>query len=382
MSNTLTNLIPMLYTAADRVSRELTGFIPAVTLNSEAAAAAVGQTVTYPITGAAVIGNVTAAATGPDPADQTDGNDSMTITKSRSGTFYYTGEEQLGLGGLYDRLITDKFTQQMRALTNEIEADLAALQAYASRGYAAHATTPVVPFASDLSESAQVLKILKDNGCGSSDLQLVINTTAGAKLRTLGQLTKVSEAGSDGILRQGVLLDMHGFAIRESAKIVSTTAVGNNTGTYAANGAHAVGATTITVKTGSGTILAGDVITFSSDTTLKYVVKTGVNNGTTIVLNAPGLMKALAGDETVAIVGTCARNVAFDRSAIHLLTRTPAMPAGGDSADDVMNITDPQSGLVFQVAMYRQRRRIAYEVGIAWGVKAAKEADIALLLGQ
>lgn len=213
-----------------------------------------------------------------------------------------------------------------------------------------------------------------------SDLRVVLNTTAGANL--LGKQSTSSVDFSGDLLRQGVLLNLFGAQVRESAQIVKTSAVGNNTGTYAADGAHAVGATTITLKTGSGTLLAGDVITFSSDTSIKYVVKTGVNNGTSIVLRSPGLVKALAGNETVAVVGTCARNMVFSQSAIHLVTRTPAMPMGGDAADDVMNITDPVSGLTFQVAMYRQRRRVAYEVGIAWGVKAVKAAHIGLLLGQ
>jgi hypothetical protein len=73
--------------------------------------------------------------------------------------------------------------------------------------------------------------------------------------------------------------------------------------------------------------------------------------------------------------------MAFSRSAIHALIRQPAMPAGGDAADDVTAVTDPRSGITFQVAMYRQRRRVAFEVGLAWGVKAVKSDHMALLLG-
>lgn len=382
MGNTLTNLIPDLYNAADTISRELTGFIPSVYLNATADQAAKDQSIVYPIVGANTASDIAAAATGPDPADRATGNATMSISKSRGVTFYRTGEETMGLGSMGKTLLQLEFEQAMRTLVNEVESDLAALHLSASRAYAAHATTPASLFASNLGEVAQVRKILADNGAPTSDMQLIMNTSAGAALRTLANLSSANAAGIPGMINQGVLIDIHGMKLRESAQVKYVSTVGNNTGGYLANGAHAAGATTITLKTGTGTILAGDVITFGTNTADKYVVATGCAAAGDIVIAAPGLRSAIADGAAVAVVGACARNMAFDRNAIHLLTRVPAMPEGGDAADDVMAITDPQSGITFQVAMYRQRRRIAYEVGLAWGVKAVKTAHIGLLLGQ
>ena len=44
-------------------------------------------------------------------------------------------------------------------------------------------------------------------------------------------------------------------------------------------------------------------------------------------------------------------------------------------------VTDEMSGLAFQVAMYKEYRRVRYEIGLAWGVKTIKPEFLALLLG-
>lgn len=383
MANTLTGLIPTLYDAVDVVSRELTGFIPAVARNTEATMAAVDQTIRVPVTPAVTASDVTPGVTAPNNGDQTIGYVDMKVTKSRYVPIRWNGEEQLGFGrnGQLNTVLRDQLAQAFRTLANEIEADIGALAVSASRAYGTGGTTP---FASDLSDPANMLKILMDNGAPRGDLQLVLNTTAGAKLRTLAQLTKANEAASDATLRRGVLLDLHGFMIRESAGVLNfTKGTGASATTNAAG--YAVGATTITLASaGTGEIKAGDVITFAGDTN-KYVVKTGdadVFGGGTIVLQEPGLRQAIPAAATNITVGNSyAGNLAFDRNAIQLLARVPAMPQGGDMADDVTIVTDPVSGLSFQVAVYRQYRQVKFEIGAAWGVQMVAPRHSAILLG-
>lgn len=384
MANTLTNLIPLIHRSVDIVSRELTGLIPAVTLNATAEQAALNQSIIYPVVPSYAAADIVAAATGPDPSDSAIGNNSMTVSKSRSVTFHWTGEEQKSLSTLYETLLRNQFAQAMRTLTNEVEADLAALYVGASRAYGTAGTAPFGT-AGDYTQASNVLKILLDNGAPNSDLQLVINTAAGANLRGKQGGRGVDLEGTDALLRQGVLQDIHGFMIRESAQIKDHTK-GTGASSTTNNAGYAVGSTTLTLASaGTGTILAGDVVTFAGDTANLYVVTTGdsdVSDGGSIVLGKPGIRVVMsAATKAITVGNSYAANLAFSRSAIHALIRQPAMPEGGDAADDVLSVTDPNSGITFQVAMYRQRRRIAYEVGLAWGVKLVKPEHVAILLG-
>ena len=378
MANTLTSLIPDLYEAMDVVSREMVGLIPAVSRDHTIARAAVGQNVRSFVAPASTASDITPGVTPPNDGDQTLGNVLMTITKARRVPIRWNGEEELGVnngGPGVGAIRTNQIAQAMRTLVNEIEADLTALYAKASRSYG---TPGTAPFGTDLSATAQVRKILSDNGAPLSDLQMVFDTTAGAAMRTLTQLNRVNEAGDTTLLRQGVLLDIHGMALRESAQIKQPT---KGTGaSYVTSGISAVGATSILLVTGTGTVLAGDSVTFAGDTN-KYVVATGVAAPGTLVIAAPGLVNAVASGVAMTVGATARQNMAFARTAIALATRLPALPSGGDLAVDRTTITDPKSGLAFEVAMYPQYRQMQYEISAAWGGQVFKSEHLAILLG-
>jgi P22 coat protein - gene protein 5 len=378
MANTLTGLIPTIYRAADTVARELIGFIPAVYKDSDVEQVAKDQNITYPIVAAQTAGDITPAATGPNPSGQTVTTGTMTISKSRSVAFPWNGEEQASIRQVYAQTLEAQFAQSMRTLCNEIETDLfIAAKAGASRAYGTAGTTPF-PTVNVLTDFAETKLILDENGAPSTDRHLVLSGAAATKILSVqASLFKVNEAGSDSMLRTGSLGRVEGFDLHQSSQIVSHT---KGTGaSYVFNGSHAVGVTTIAADTGTGTLLAGDVLAFEDDTR-KYVANSALGSGS-FTIGGPGLRQAQVDAKTITIGNNYTGNWAFERNALHLITRLPKMPDGGDSADDVIEITDPLSGLSFQVVLYRQYRQVSYEVGIAWGTKAVKSNFIALLLG-
>jgi len=378
MANTLTNLVPDLYAALDVVSRELVGMIPAVTMDARVDRAAEGQSVRVPVVPTNTSSSITPAMGVPAAADQTIDNVAIVINKAKAVPFSWEGNEQVGLnsGVGYGNIRVNQIAQAMRTLVNEIEADLCGLHSTMSRAYGTAGTTPFST-AGDFTDATQALKILKDNGAPVQDNQLVVNTSAGAIF--LGKQSNASVAFEPTILNQGVFQTLSGMSVRESGQVVSFTK-GTGASYLVNNGAgYAVGATSIAVDTGSGTVLAGDIVTFAGDTN-QYVVATALSGGT-LVLAAPGLRKALADNAAMTVVNSSARNLAFNRSAIVLATRLPQRPQEGDMAIDVMTIQDPRSGVAFEVSIYPGYRKIRYEIALAWGVKNIKPEHTALLLG-
>lgn len=389
MANTLTSLIPTLYEALDVVSREMIGFIPAVSRNSSAERAAMNESILVPITPAISLIDNTPAVTSPDAGDQTIGNTQIMITKSKSAPVRWNGEQQLGMknAGTYDSVLGQQFQQAFRVLTNAMEADLfAAAYQGASRAYGTAGTAPFGT-AADLSDAAQLRKILDDNGAPQSDLHLVLGSNAVVNLRGKQTiLLKANEGSGDAFRRTGAISEvpLDGFMLHNSNAIQPV--VKGTGASYVTSGSTAVGVNSIALVTGTGTVLPGDVVTFAADANNKYVVNTGVAAPGTITIGSPGARVTIATANAMTVGGNYTPNVGFHRSAIQLVTRAPARPTAPngqpmDAADDVIVLTDPVSGISFEVAVYRQFKQMLFLVGAAWGCAAIKPDNIAVLIG-
>ena len=379
MTNVLTDLAADIYTAADIVGRELTGASSSVLRNASSERAAIGDPIRSFFTQQATAITPTPSMSIPEGTDQTVDNKTLTITNDRAVQIPWTGEDirHVNNGSGFESIYGDQIRQAMRAIANEIEADVLT-EGYknASRAVGTAGTTP---FGSDFDVVAEARQILVDNGTPTDNqISMVLNTLAGTKLRNLAQLQRVNESGGGELLRQGALLDLQGIMLKESAGVQSHT---KGTGTdYDTNGALAVGATVITADSGNGTVVPGDVVTFAGDAVNKYVVVKELAGGS-FEIASPGLRVAIADNADIVVGNNYTGNIVFHRNAIELVMRAPAMPAGGDTADDEMMVQDPNSGLVFAIRSYKGYRKAMFEVAAVWGQKAWKPDFIAAIQG-
>tara|TARA_R110000796_G_scaffold64465_2_gene149419 strand:+ start:17474 stop:18613 length:1140 start_codon:yes stop_codon:yes gene_type:complete len=379
MANVLTDLAGDIYKAVDVVGRELTGTIAGSTINSNGSErVAVGDTVRSSFTRPAQEVDVAPSMTIPEGTDQTVDNKTATITKSKAVQIPWTGEDirSVNNGMGYETIYGDQLAQAMRRLANLVEIDANyELARNASRAVGTAGTTPFGANQNVINEARQ---ILVDNGAPNDGrMSLVMNTTAGTAFRNLSNLYKVNEAGSDSLLRQGILQDISGILMRETGQPYQHVA-GTGSG-YLVNGALAIDATSIVSDTGSGTILAGDVVTFAGDAR-KYVVGTALSGGT-FILNETGLRTGIANNASISLGAGYSSNVLFHQAAHEIIMRPPAVPNGSDAAIDSMTVQDPFSGLVFDVRVYVGYRKTMVEVALAWGVKAWMPKYIAQVLG-
>jgi hypothetical protein len=300
----------------------------------------------------------------------------VTITANKMVSWNMTGEQLLSLeNGSNDReWVRQMIAQGMRALRNQAEvACVSAIKDGASRAVGTAGTNP---FASDINIIADARKVLLDNGAPMADLQLCIDSTAGTAARKLGIVQQAYQAGSEQERRSGDLLRQFGFAIRESAGISLHT---KGTGAaYVTSGATAAGVTDVALVTGTGTVQAGDVVTFAADTSNKYVVGTGVSAPGTISLNRPGARIVIPTGNAMTVGNSYTPNLAFERSSVVGIMRPPMLP---DNPLMQRTLISDANGMTYLLVQIAGDGMTTWRLHLAYGFQVVQPAFVSLVLG-
>jgi len=376
MPNSLTPLAPTLFAAAQEVSQEPSALLDSIAVDFADQGVAIGDKVKVTIAPSRSTKDYTPAMTPSAGDDAAATALEVAITANKMVDWHLTGEQMRSLenGNNYEEWLRQMMAQGMRALRNMAEADLAlAIKVGASRALGTPGTTP---FASNIDDIAALFKLLKDNGAPMADLALVMDTAAGFNLRKLGIIQQAYQAGNDEERRSGNFLKQFGFALKESAGIgLHTKGTGAS---YVTDGAHALAATSVLLKTGTGTILPGDVVSFAGDTANKFVVNSGIAAPGSIVLGRPGLRKAIADANALTVGNGYTANLAFERNAVVGVVRPPLIPS--NPTIEQLPVSDSK-GLTYLLAKVVGDGMVTFRLHLAWGFKVGQSEHVAVLMG-
>lgn len=259
--------------------------------------------------------------------------------------------------------------EAVKALANGIEDYLWSL-ATAFYGFAG--TSGVTPFATDLSAYLDARKFANNQLMDMDPRYVVINADAEANALGLRAFQDASFRGdTDGIVNGQIGRKLGALWIMSQR--VPTHVAGTGTGYLVNNGpGYAIGTVTITVNTGTGTLLAGDIISFAGHTQTYTVVST-VGGGTVTSITfaasnvSPGLVAAIANAEAITKRATFVQNLIIHRDAIAFamapLMDTIQVPGATLQAVAV----DEVSGLSLRLEVSRQHRQVQWSFDALYG---------------
>ena len=347
MANNLSAMLAVLTARGRIVPRESVGVVQSINFQPGLQAVGKGQSVRVGIVPRASVTAFTPTFS-PSDNDTTTTAKTLTLDQSAQAAFDWEDEEQRALdagdAGVADYL-AQQIQQCLRAMLAQEEAYFHGI-AYkgASRAASLAGASAMI---TTLADANALARILDENGVADGNRSLVLSHVGVENLRNQVTLTNISSVpgGIADRLNMGVLAEISGFAVRKSSYLTAHTA-GTGSG-YLINsgGGLAAGTTTIPVDTGSGTLLAGDIVLIGG---VKYVVATALSGGS-FTIAEPGLVAAVADNATVTRQAAFTPILAMDRLAVSGAHR-PALVSPGGIVEAVETLTDAESGMAFTMA--------------------------------
>lgn len=372
MSNDLSKLAPKLLAQGLMALRGACQMPRLVNYDYSNMAAEKGQTIDVPIPSAITAVAVTPANTPPSTADVVPTQVQVPLDQWYEAPFYLSDKDVLES---FNGTIPMQASEAVKALANNVNDYLFGL-GKAFYGYTGTAGT--TPMASDTTAIIAARKLLNKQLCPKQDRRFVLDPDAEANALGLAAFQYINQGGGS-VMQQGELGQRLGFMFASDERVPTwtpgtiTTGLAAKAATAQAIGLKAVVCTTAGA-TGACNLKEGDIVTFAGDTQTYVLTAAAVQAtaATDVTLNIyPGLAKALAGGEAVAVKAAHVMNLAFHRDAITFATR-PLVSVGQGLGNIITSATDPVSGLSLRLEISREHKRTRYSYDILYGGVATR----------
>lgn len=383
MPNILDDVMPKILSGALQSLRETCIMPRLVNGDYSQDAAEKGDSINVPIPTAIAARDVVPAAVPPDPDDLILNTTPIPLNNWKEAPFYLTDKDQRDI---MDGVVPMQVAEAGKSIANAIDLSILNLYKYA---YLYTGTAGTTPFGTNTVEAQNARKLLNQVACPPQDRRMVLDVDADANASGLPQFQSADRAGSTLTIVEGMIGRKLGFDWYYDQLMPShtpTRTVGAPTGYLVNQATHDVGSKEITLDTGTGDIVEGDLFTVAGDDQT-YVVR--AVNGTTIqylpaakAVDVAGTTTAFADNATITFVPDHAVNLAFHRDSIGLAVRSlqeseMELALGGRS----MVLIDPVSQIPLRLEVVREHKRVRWSVDCLWGVGAVRPDCMARIIG-
>lgn len=386
MPNTVTQILPVLFSQGLLALREACVLPRLVNLDFDPAPANTGDTVNVMLPTAQTATDVTPGPTPVTPPDIAPVRVPITLNQWKKAGFHLTDKQRAEIA---NGLEVAQVSEAIRALANAVNASIFALY---TKVYGMHGTAGTTPFGgTDLADASGVRKVLNRQLAPETPRRMVLDVEADANLVRHPYIAATYARGGSETNRTGRYgAPVMGFEVFYDHQVPLHTSPAFSAGAVTVNGAHTIGAgstdggrtgtVSIAKATNSHNLLAGDILTFAGDPqTYTVLANVTLIVGNTTVSIAPALTTAKTGGEAVTKVGTHRVNLAFHRDAIAFASRRLASASAEPGR--WMSVADPVSGLGLRLEVIRQNKQDYWEFDLLWGVELVRPEFAARLLG-
>ena len=371
MANTITNVVPKLVGLMLPKLRAHSVMPRLVNRDFDTLGAQPGSSIDVPIPPSITTAAVTADKTPPTTSDITLSTVNVPLSSWNEAAFYMTDKDLMEVEA--DKLpgVVDS---ALASIVEKIDQDI--LEATMNgHGLADDQGGSVFDAIADVIVPQ---KLLNKNKVPRGDRFCVFDTDAEANLLAREQFTSGDyvtgfpfESGDVGLQQK------MGMAWVMSQNVQSHT-TGTDDGAFVTTGAKAIGDKTLTLGTGTGTILAGDTVAIGN---YKYGVASGTSGAGDITLNQ-GLLEAVGSGDTVQTIDRGGNanvgNVAFHRDSVVFVSR-PFQASNAAIASQT--ISDPISGLSLRLEVTREYKRDRWSIDALYGTKVVRPEGVVKVIG-
>ena len=364
MANDLSVLMPKILARSLVTLRESCVMPGLVNSDYSTEAKEKGDTIDVTLHAPQTASDVTPSNTPPAPADTVPTKVQVPLNNWKKTNFKLTDKDMAEIDKSKD-FLPGQTQEAVKALANAINIDI--MDEY-KIFYGFTGTAGTTPFASTAADAINARKKLHQQLCPREGRSGVLDYDAEANALALAAFADASQTGENGVKIKGQIGEKYGINWLTDDHVPTHTA-GTGSG-YLVNksGGHAVGDTLITVDTGSGTMIVGDILTFAGHSQT-YVVKTAL--AANVVEIYPPLKAAVADNAAITLKATHVSNLVFHRNAIAFATRV-LNSDGLNLGTQQLVMQDPVSKLVMRLEVSRQYKQTMWEFDILWGARGVR----------